>query len=201
MARKDPRIDAYIAAAAPFARPILKHLRKIVHTGCPQTEETIKWSMPAFDYKGPMAGMAAFKAHCTFGFWKAKLILGETPRDEEAMGHFGRITALADLPPDKVLIAYVQKAAALNEEGVKNPRVPKPKKPRGDIKVPPILAKALANNRRARATFEKFSPSHRREYIEWITEAKREETREKRLATALAWLTEGKSLNWRYERK
>lgn len=200
MARKDPRVDAYIAAAAPFARPILKHLRKVVHTGCPQVEETMKWSMPHFLHHGILCGMAAFKAHCTFGFWKGRLILGPDAHEDEAMGQFGRITSLADLPPPKVLVAYVRKAVTLNESDAKSARLPRPKQSRGDIEVPPILAEALSKNRRARETFAKFPPSHRREYIDWIAEAKREETRQRRLATAIEWMAEGKSRHWRYER-
>ncbi len=198
MAKKDPRIDAYIAKATPFARPILKHLRKIVHTGCPQVEETIKWSMPHFDHKGMLCGMGAFKAHCVFGFWKPALIFeGDSKKQEEAMGQFGCIRTLDDLPSDKVLVGYVKKAAALNEAGIKEP---KEKKNSAVPAIPDYLAASLRNNKKARATFEKMSPSKRREYVEWLTEAKRDETREKRLATTLEWLAEGKSRNWKYER-
>ena len=199
MTHKDPRIDAYIAKAAPFAQPILKHLRKLVHAGCPQVEETLKWSMPHFDYKGVMCGMAAFKAHCTFGFWKASLIFdGDSKKENEAMGQFGCIKALSDLPSDKTLIGYVRKATALNEAGVKTPKSPPKKKPK-PLEVPDYLTRALRNNRKARATFEKLSPSGRKEYVQWLTEAKRVETRDKRLATTLEWLAEGKSRNWKYQ--
>jgi len=193
MGRKDPRTDAYIAKSADFAKPILKHLRQLVHKGCPEVEETIKWSMPHFDYKGPLAGMAAFKAHCAFGFWKGSLIV---PGSKEAMGQFGCITKLSDLPPDKVLIGYVQKAARLNEEGVKVPRPRKHEKK--DISMPADLAAALKKNAKARATFASFRPSHKREYLEWITEAKAEATRKKRLATAIEWMAEGKPRHWKY---
>ena len=129
MASKDPRIDAYIAKSADFAQPILKHLRKVIHAGCPQVEETMKWSMPHFDYKGVMCGMAAFKAHCAFGFWKESLIFdsGNAP-EKTAMGSFGCIKSLADLPNEKTLIGYVKKAAALNEAGIKAPGRTQPKK-------------------------------------------------------------------------
>lgn len=198
MATKDPRIDAYIAKSAAFAKPILKYLRKVVHVGCPNVEETMKWSMPHFDYKGVMCGMAAFKQHCVFGFWKESLIFDGTKGAEKtAMGSFGCITSLADLPSEKTLIGYVKKAAALNEAGVKVPGRTKPKK-REPIEVPDYFAAALKKNARARKTFEGFSPSHRREYLEWITEAKREETRNQRLATAVEWLTEGKARHWKY---
>jgi uncharacterized protein YdeI (YjbR/CyaY-like superfamily) len=195
MAKKDPRIDAYISKAPEFARPILKHLRAIVREGCPEVEETMKWSVPHFDYKGPLAGMAAFKAHCAFGFWKGSLVV---PGSKEAMGQFGRITKVGDLPKDKVLVGYVQKAVKLNDEGIKVKRVPKQPKP--DIAMPADLAAALKKNAKARATFEGFPPSHKREYLEWITGAKAEATRERRLGTAIEYMSSGKSLNWKYQR-
>lgn len=127
MPAKDPRVDAYIAKAADFARPILQHLRQLVHTGCPAVGETLKWNMPAFEYQGILCGMAAFKQHCTFGFWKGELIFGNRAGENEAMGQFGRITTLADLPADNVIIAWVQQAAALNEAGIKKPAPPRSK--------------------------------------------------------------------------
>jgi uncharacterized protein YdeI (YjbR/CyaY-like superfamily) len=201
MPKKNPAIDAYIAKAAPFARPILKHLRKMVHTGCPEVEEKIKWSSPHFDYKGSLAGMAAFKEHCAFGFWKGALLFdSETAQREDAMGHFGRITKLSDLPNEKTLVGYVRKAAELNEAGIKLPRKPKPQGPR-TLEVPDDLTAALRKNAKARKTFENFSYSQRKEYVEWITEAKREETRRQRLTTTVEWLAQGKGRNWKYERK
>ena len=197
MGTRNPQVDAYIAKSQPFARPILEHLREVVHGACPDVVEEMKWSMPHFMYKGMLAGMAAFKAHCTFGFWKGKLILGKDEMNREAMGHFGNIRSLDDLPSKRTLAAYVKNAAKLNEEGVKVPRAPKARVP-GAVTVPADLAAALRRNRKARASFEAFSPSHRREYIEWITEAKREETREKRLATTIEWLEEGKPRHWKY---
>lgn len=194
MPTKDQRVDAYIARSADFAKPILKHIRSAVHEGCPRVEETIKWGMPHFDYKGMLCGMAAFKSHCALGFWKRSLILGEAKRD--AMGHFGRITSLDDLPPRKVLVGYVKKAAELNEKGIKTPkRAPKPKKP---LTVPAYLKAALARNKKAAASFAGFSPSAKREYLDWITEAKGEETRKRRLETAIEWMAEGKQRNWKY---
>ena len=201
MPKKNSAVDAYIAAAAPFARPILKHLRKIVHTGCPDVEEKIKWGMPHFEYKGNLAGMAGFNEHCSFGFWKAALIFGpEMANRDDAMGHFGRIARLSDLPNEKTLLGYVRKAVELNEAGINLPRKPKPKGPRV-LEVPDDLAAALRKNARARKTFENFSYSQRKEYVEWITEAKREETRKKRLTSAIDWLAQGKSRNWKYERR
>ncbi len=199
MGTRDPRVDAYIADAADFARPILEHLREVVHGACPQVEEDIKWGMPFFVYEGPMCNMAAFKAHCAFGFWKGAGIVGDDA-DDSAMGHLGRITSLDDLPPKKVLTGYVKQAVALKDAQAKAPSRPKKKKAKPEAEVPADLAAALAKNDKAKATFEGFSPSHRREYIEWITGAKREATRARRLATAIAWMEEGKSQNWKYER-
>src|ERR1051325_5114720 len=196
MAAKDPRIDAYIGRAAGFAKPILKHLRKLVHAACPDVEETMKWSFPHFDHNGIMYSMAAFKQHCVFGFWKGRLIFGKTGSEDEAMGHFGRITSLADLPADKVLIGYIKKAAQLNEAGVKLPGRPMSKKKR--LVVPAYLTAALKKDKKALATFEGFSYTNKKEYVVWLTEAKREETRQQRLATAIEWMAEGKPRNWKY---
>ena len=198
MGKKDPRVDAYIEKSAAFAKPILKHLRKVVHAGCPDVEETIKWSMPHFDYRGIMCGMAAFKEHCAFGFWKAKLILPpNNVASKDAMGHFGCIRSFDDLPDEKTLVGYVRKAAELNRSGTKVPGRDKPMK-RPPLKVPAYFSAALSSNAKAKKTFENFSPSHRREYVDWIVGAKREETRDKRLKTAVQWLSEGKPHNWRY---
>lgn len=113
------------------------------------------------------------------------------------MGSFGCITSRKDLPNEKTLIGYVKKATALNEAGIKAPGRTKPKK-RKPIEVPDYFATALKKNARARKTFEGFPPSHRREYLEWVTEAKREETRNQRLTTSIEWLAEGKARNWKY---
>jgi hypothetical protein len=156
MATKDPRIDAYISKSADFAKPILKHLRKVVHAGCPQVQEAMKWSMPHFDYKGVMCGMAAFKEHCAFGFWKADLILDRSETAEKSgMGSFGCIKSLKDLPNEKRLIGYVKKAAALNEAGIKALGRTQPKK-RAPIPFPDYFAAALKKNAKARKTFENF---------------------------------------------
>jgi uncharacterized protein YdeI (YjbR/CyaY-like superfamily) len=199
MAARDPRVDAYITKAAPFAQPILTHLREVVHSACPEVVETMKWSAPHFDYHGIMCAIVAFKAHCAFGFWKAALIPGLAPNSAnggDAAGNFGRITTLDDLPSDKVLAGYVKAAMRLNDEGA---AVPRPKKaPRPPATVPPDLAAALARNRAAKTVFDAFAPSHRNEYIAWITEAKREETRAKRVAQTVEWVAEGKSRNWKY---
>jgi uncharacterized protein YdeI (YjbR/CyaY-like superfamily) len=201
MAKKDPRIDAYIAKAKPFARPILKHIRKLVHQGCPDVDETIKWGSPHFDYQGsPMAGMASFKEHAVFGFWKASLLSGaKTSKSAEAMGQFGRMASLDDLPADAKILKMVREAAKLNEQGITVKR-PKPgSKP--PLPVPADLAKALAKSKMAKAGFEGLTPGQRREYLEWLLEAKREETRAKRFKTALAQMAEGKSLYWKMRGK
>ncbi|HEV3410367.1 MAG TPA: YdeI/OmpD-associated family protein [Chthoniobacterales bacterium] len=201
MASKDPRIDAYIEKAAPFARPILKHLRKVVHAGCPEVQETMKWSMPHFDYKGIMCGMAAHKQHCSFGFWQASaLALDGRGEDAEGMGQFGRITSIEDLPDEKTLIGYVQKAVALKDAGVKPPKEPKPKTKPASVAIPDYLTNALKRNAKANKTWESFSPSHRKEYVDWLTGAKRDETRAARLEQTLAQLAEGKPLHWKYQR-
>jgi uncharacterized protein YdeI (YjbR/CyaY-like superfamily) len=199
MATKDPRIDAYIAKSAAFAKPILNHLRKVVHAGCPDVEETIKWQFPHFDYKGVLCGMAAFKQHCSFGFWKETLIFdGAKPAEKTAMGSFGCIKSLADLPNERTLIGYVKKAVALNEAGIKAPGRTKPQK-RDPLEVPGYFTVALKKSAKARKNFEAFAPSKQHEYLEWVTEAKRDETRNERLATSIEWLAEGKSRHWKYQ--
>lgn len=198
MGSRDARVDAYIAKSQEFAKPILNHLRELVHATCPEVEETMKWSFPHFQYKGMLCAMSSFKEHCSFGFWKGSLVLDNASDDpKEGAGHFGRITKLSDLPPKKVLTGYIKKAMKLNEDGVKRPAPAKPKAPKPVI-VPDDLAKALQANAAAQATFDKFSPSHKREYIEWITEAKTEATRTKRLQTAIEWMVDGKPRNWKY---
>ncbi len=199
MGTRDPRVDAYIARSAPFAQPILTHLRATVHAAVPDVKEDIKWGMPHFMHYGILGCMAAFKAHCAFVIRSGSRVLGPA-KQSGAMGDFGRITALEDLPSDAKLTAYLRKAAALNRaRKTEGPRRAAPRKPAP--KTPVDLDAALARNAKARTTFEAFSPSHRREYVEWITGAKREETRKKRVATAVAWMAEEKSQNWRYEKR
>jgi len=203
MAENDPRIDAYIAKSAEFARPILHHLRGLVHEACPGVKENIKWGMPFFEYSGGLlCNMASFKQHCAFGFWNASLLKDPKAvlqvRKKTSMGHLERITALADLPPDKTIIALVKEAARLNEQGVKK-AAPK-REPKPELPVPPALATALKKNKKAKTYFDGASPSQRREYIEWVAEAKTEPTREKRIATAIGWMAEGKSRNWQYKK-
>lgn len=201
MKNTDRRIDAYIEKSAEFARPILRRVRKVVHAGCPGVEETMKWSMPSFGYAGKiLAGMAAFKAHCTFGFWHQGMhaaLEKEGIDSERAMGNFGRITSMDDLPDEKTLVRFVKLAAALNESG-ERARPVRLKRATSELVMPADLAVALKKSKAATKTWDGFSYSHRKEYVEWITEAKRDETRAKRLATTLAWLAEGKSRNWKY---
>jgi hypothetical protein len=197
MKHRDPRIDAYIRKSAPFAQPILTHLRAVVHEACPDVEETMKWSFPHFDYKGIFCSMAAFKAHAAFAFWKGPLLAGMLPNVEQtAMGQFGRITSIADLPARKTLIRIVRAAAKLNDEGIKIERPGRPET--APLRPPADLLAALAANAKAAAAFKAFSPSQKREYVEWISEARQPATREKRLATAIDWLSQGKPRNWKY---
>lgn len=195
----DPRVDAYIEKSADFAKPILSHIRKIVHKACPDVTETLKWSMPSFEYKGILCGMAAFKQHATFMFWKQSLLEQDAfPAEKTAMGSFGRITSKKDLPANKVIAGLIHQAMELNEKGITVPK--KPSTAKKELVVPDDVKKALSKNKAAKAQFEKFSYSHKKEYLEWITEAKTEPTRLKRLATTIEWLSEGKSRNWKYEK-
>ena len=201
MGTKDPRIDAYIAKSADFAKPVLNHLRKLVHAACPEVEETMKWSMPFFMHKGILCSMASFKNHCTFGFWRGALIFGRNRSagsgEKEAMGQFGRITVISDLPKKEAMIGYIKKAVRLHDAGTRLPARPRSKEKK-ELVVPDYVLAALKENKKALTTFEDFSSSHRNEYVEWITEAKREETRNKRLTTAIAWMAAGKPRHWKY---
>jgi uncharacterized protein YdeI (YjbR/CyaY-like superfamily) len=195
--KTDPRIDAYIERQAEFARPILTHLRTIVHEACPECEETLKWSSPSFIYKGKiLAGFAAFKAHAVFGFWSGSQVLEADPKQKSAMGQFGRLTSLKDLPPRADLIALTRKAMKLIDDGVKPVRDKHRKPP---FTVPQDLRAAIDSVPAAKATFDAFPPSQQREYADWVSEAKRDETRAKRLAQSVEWLAEGKRRHWKYE--
>jgi uncharacterized protein YdeI (YjbR/CyaY-like superfamily) len=199
MGKRDPRVDAYIEKSAEFAQPILNHLRAVVHAACPEVEETIKWRFPHFDYKGMLCSMAAFQRHCAFGFWKHELIFAESDaRWREAMGSFGRLTKLTELPPKSELARQIKKAMRLNDEGKKAVR--KKTAPKAPARMPPELKQALAKDEKAAVAFAGFSPSRRREYVEWIAEAKGEATRARRLANALEWIAQGKPRNWKYAR-
>jgi uncharacterized protein YdeI (YjbR/CyaY-like superfamily) len=202
MNSQDPRIDEYISRSAPFAQPILNHLRNLIHRSCPDVVETVKWSFPHFEYSGEiLCHMASFKKHCSFGFWKASIMsdphkllqtVGKT-----AMGHLGQITDISELPKDEILLEYINEAARLNKEGIKLPAKPK-SVGKTETAVPDYILSALEENKKALATFQNFSPSNRREYLEWITDAKSEATRIKRLETAIEWMAEGKIRHWKY---
>ncbi|TZG29062.1 YdeI/OmpD-associated family protein [Sphingomonas montanisoli] len=196
----DARIDAYIAKSVSFAAPILTHLRAAVHAACPQVEETIRWGMPSFTYNGSiLCQMAAFKAHASFGFWQREQATGEAPaKDKDAMGQFGRLTQVGDLPSDAELAAMIERAMAVIDSGVKAPRPIKHPKP--PVALPDDLAAALVAMPAAQATYDGFPEGQKREYVEWITDAKRAETRASRIADAVAWMAEGKRRNWKYER-
>jgi uncharacterized protein YdeI (YjbR/CyaY-like superfamily) len=202
----DPRVDAFIERAAPFAQPILEHLRKLMHQACPHATENIKWGMPFFEQQGViLAHLAAFKQHCAFGFWgpeMKKFLAKNGWKKSGSMGAFGRITKLQDLPSDKAMLSYMAHAADLIESGQRTKSIERPKKPANKkaVSVPPELAAALKKNKIAAKAFADFSPSCKREYCLWIASAKRPETKDKRLRQAIAQIAEGKSHHWKYER-
>ena len=200
----DARVDAYIAGVRDFARPVMVHLRKLVHEACPEVEETWKWSFPNFMYRGKvLCSMAAFKEHCAFNFWKAALIKDDdkilTVADRSSMGNLGKIYGINDLPPDGVMIKYLHLAMQLADEDVKMPRKKPTDQEKKELLVPECLLKALDQAPEAREIFEKFSYSHKKEYCEWIGEAKTQPTKEKRVAQAIEWIAKGKGRNWKYE--
>ncbi len=187
-------MDAYIAESADFAKPILHHIRKRVHSVCPQVEETIKWSSPFFLHKGILLTTPAFKRHCALIFWKGGLFLSK-----EEKARLRRLTSISELPGDKILTGHIQKAMELNVAGVKSPARTKPKT-KAKLVVPDYFLVALKQNKKALAVFEAFPPSHKREYVQWIVEAKQEETRARRMQTAIRQISAGKSRNWKYEK-
>ncbi|MEP6778957.1 MAG: YdeI/OmpD-associated family protein, partial [Gemmatimonadaceae bacterium] len=193
--------DAYIADAPEFAQPILSELRERVHAACPDVEEAMKWSHPFFVYHGVMCNMASFKEHCAFGFWKGALIVGaDSSKAGDAWGQFGRLTRVKDLPSKKIMTAYLKQAMKLNEEGISVPKTKAPAKKTAVLNVPAALAIALKGNRKALDTFDAFSPSQRKEYIEWVTEAKAEATRDRRIEQAIEWMADGRVRNWKYQK-
>ena len=200
-----PKVDRYIASAAPFAQPILTHIRELVHKALPDVEEDIKWSMPFFLYRGLMLGsMAAFKQHCAFGLWGsgiAEKLRDDGVYDREAMGQLGKVTSIKDLPSNRELTKYIRAAAAEIDTGRRTQNYSRPKSttPKPPPEVPPALSAALKKNKAAASQFAAMPPGCQREYCEWISEAKRDETRDKRVATAVEWISEGKRRNWKYE--
>lgn len=204
MPATDPRIDTYINAARPFARPILEYLRETVHRVCPEATETMKWSFPHFMYSGEiLCSLAAFKEHVAFGFWKAAAMQDAerllNPIGETAMGHFGKIRSLEDLPPPVVLERYIREAMRLNENGTKV-RPTKSGLPKSQPEPPEDFLESLRHEPDAESFFRKLRPAQQAEYVNWILEARTTATRNKRLTTAVTWLTEGKRRNWKYER-
>jgi len=203
MGKKDKRVDNYIKKSADFAIPILLHLRELVHKGCPDVEETMKWSFPHFEYKGILCSMASFKQHCSFGFWKASLMKDADKFEavgETGMGHLGKITSLKELPSDKTLLAYIKEAMRLNEEEIKLPAKPKSTEKK-ELIIPADMQKALSRNKKAKSVFDSFNYTNKKEYIEWIVDAKSGDTRNKRLETAIEWIAEGKARHWKYVKK
>ena len=202
-AHKDPRVDAYIARSADFAKPILNRLRAIVHQTFPDVEETIKWGFPFFLHHGILGGMSAFKQHCAFILWKGSSLpdpegIFDKER-EEGMGHLGRITDVSQLPTQKIFKAYLMEVAKRNEADRQSPKRSMPKsKGKKELKIPDELSQALKKNKKAAKAFEAFSPSNKKEYADWIVEAKAESTRSSRLKTAMEWIEEGKPRNWTY---
>lgn len=202
MEQFDNRVDAYIAESADFAKPILTHLRELVHQASPELKETMKWSSPFFDHDGPVCQMAAFKQHCAFGFWKASVM--DDPyqilnQEADTAGSIGRITSLTDLPADDILIQYIQQAVSLNVQGIKAPARAKPQTSQSILTIPAYFIEVLDKNPLVKEQFEQFSPSQKKEYITWLIEAKTETTRIKRLETAIEWITEGKTRHWKYK--
>ena len=202
MPKKDPAVDAYIADAPAFAQPILKRIRRVFHRASPKIEEAIKWGAPHFVHEGLVGGMAAFKKHVSFGFWKAKAMqdpAGLFSGEAKASPFAVKVASTKDLPPDDVLVGYVQEAVALNEAGVKaGPQAGRKKKSRPAPRAPSDLTAALKQSKKALATYQGFTPGKKRDYVEWILDAKRDETRKKRIATAVEWMAEGKERNWKY---
>ena len=209
MGPKDPRIDAYIAKSADFAKPILTHIRKLIHDTCPKVEEAMKWSFPHFMYKSTADGksrvlcsMASFKEHCAFGFWYMGgwVMSDESKPSSEGMGQYGKIKSLKDLPKDKELVKQIKAAVKLHDSGIKPAPRPRPTEKK-ELSVPDYFTAALKKNKKALATFNRFNYSNKKEYVEWVTEAKTEETRKNRLVTAVEWMSEGKVRNWKYAKK
>ena len=206
MGKRDTRVDAYIAKKAPFAQPILTELRAIIHEAHPEIDEDIKWGAPAFMHKGIVCIIAGFKEYVGVNFWKGALIVPSMARratDDKDMKQLEKMHSVEELPPRRKIMEYVRAAVKLNEGGVPTPNRGKdaPARKRAPLRTPPSLAKALARNAKAKATYDGFSPSHKREYVEWIGEAKTAETRDRRIEQALGWMAEGKPRNWKYMKK
>jgi len=196
---KDPRIDAYIDRAGDFARPILKRIRRLIHAACPTVTETIKWRSPFYEHRGILAATPAFKKHCALILWKGRLVFNEVSPGDDPTNRLRRLADIRELPDNATLTRYFKKAVELNEAGARMPVPSRVKKSR-PVRIPPDFQSALRNNPRARTAFAAFSPSRRREYVDWLLNAKREETRARRLKSAIEWIAQGKSVRWKYER-
>ena len=206
---KDPRVDAYISEAEAFAQPFLKTIRKWVHTACPEVEETLKWGFPHFLFHGILCSMAGFKEHCRFLFWKGSILSDPEgildPDRNEGVGHLGRLTEISQLPAEEIFLQYIHEAMRLNQAGVKVTTVEAESeanvrkiKPKAALIVPDDFSEALKKNKKAWTVFAGFSPTNKKDYVEWIEEAKTEKTRTSRLETSLIWISEGKPRNWKY---
>lgn len=198
MGEKSPEVTAYIAKSAPFAKPIFERLRRLFHAACPAIEEKLKWGCPSFEYKGMVGGFAGFKEHAAFGFWRQD-VLPDPEGLFKSRGAFGsKLTGVSELPSDEIILQYIRRAVEMNEKGAPARFKAKPKPP---LKVPSYFLAAVRRNPKALATYQAFPPSQKREYVEWVVDAKQEETRTKRLETAVAWMAQGKVRNWKYVRK
>jgi uncharacterized protein YdeI (YjbR/CyaY-like superfamily) len=168
-----------------------------VHAAVPDVDETLKWSAPAFMLDGKiLLIMASFKGHAALNFWRGQELRGASA-NRDAMGQFGKLTSVADLPPDKEFDALIGEAASLAKSA------PAPRKAKHAPKPPPEMhpdfAAALDKAPKSKTAFDSFAPSAQRDYLEWIAEAKQEATRRKRIATAVEWIGEGKKRHWKYE--
>jgi uncharacterized protein YdeI (YjbR/CyaY-like superfamily) len=203
----NPKVDEYFVKAAPFAQPVLAHLRGLIHKACPDVVEEMKWSRPFFLHGGViLCNLSAFKQHCSFGFWGAeigKVLRADGVVQDGGMGSLGKITSVKDLPADKHMLGYLRQAVALIESGQGENRMVAARRvvkaPKAVVEMPSELTAALKKNKAAGKAFEALSPSCKREYVEWIADAKREETRARRIAQAVDWIAEGKQRNWKYQ--
>jgi uncharacterized protein YdeI (YjbR/CyaY-like superfamily) len=203
----DPKVDVYIAKAAPFAQPVLAHLRALVHKACPEVLEEIKWGRPFFVHRGTiLCNVSAFKAHCSFGFWGAEIgrvLRADGVVKDGGMGSLGKITSVKELPPEKALLGYIRRAAALIESSQGENRIVAARRvvkaPKPPVEPPTEFTAALKKNKAANAAYAALSPSCKREYTEWIADAKRPETRQRRIVQAVERIAEGKQRNWKYQ--
>ncbi|SEW41674.1 Uncharacterized conserved protein YdeI, YjbR/CyaY-like superfamily, DUF1801 family [Chryseobacterium wanjuense] len=203
MEKYDTKVDEYIEKSPDFAKPILQYLRETIHEVCPDAEEAIKWKFPTFMYKGKiLCSITSFKQYCSMGFWlhgEMKTIKElETNAEKSSMFSLGKITKMEDLPAKPLLKKAILEAMELTDMGV---TMKKAVPSKTETPIPDYFKEVLQHNKKAWEVFEKGSPSFRKEYINWITEAKTEATRNKRMEQAIEWISEGKGRNWKYEKK